>query len=146
MNAHHGNITCLKKSVDNSIIVSAGKDGTLFIYKVVECQNNKIGKWSEKVQETKEKHERRAKQLLREQQSKKTDQPAAVENEDGEAGEPNQNKANEEEFSESEVSDEEMSDAALARRYLEELHKVIDKRLSNIVLIDKLQMEDWRKE
>jgi|TARA_B110000305_G_C19077921_1_gene464821 hypothetical protein len=39
-----------------------------------------------------------------------------------------------------------MSDAALARRYLEELHKVIDKRLSNIVLIDKLQMEDWRKE
>ena len=49
MNAHHGNVTCLKKSVDNSIIVSAGKDGTLFIYKVVESQNNKIGKWSEKV-------------------------------------------------------------------------------------------------
>lgn len=39
-----------------------------------------------------------------------------------------------------------MSEAALNRLYLEELHKVIDKRLSNIVLIDKLQMEDWRKE
>jgi len=69
-----------------------------------------------------------------------------VENEEGEAGEQNQSKVTEEEHSESEASEEELSDAALARRYLEELHKVIDKRLSNIVLIDKLQMEDWRKE
>jgi len=49
-------------------------------------------------------------------------------------------------LSDEEASEEEISEAALTRRFFEELHKVIDKRLSNIVLIDKLQMEDWRKE
>ena len=58
MNAHHGFLTCFKQSYDNKIIVSTGKDGTVFVYKVQEVQMTKLGKWSAKLKEIQEQHER----------------------------------------------------------------------------------------
>lgn len=35
-------------SEDNKTMFTGGKDGTIFVYKVTESQNNKIGEYSRK--------------------------------------------------------------------------------------------------
>jgi hypothetical protein len=48
---HCGAINVMKKSFDNKILVTAGEDGTIFVFRVTEGPNNKIGKWADKIQE-----------------------------------------------------------------------------------------------
>lgn len=49
VNTHHGNIKSLKISHDSTILVSAGQDGTLFVYRISSAPNKNIGCWSRKV-------------------------------------------------------------------------------------------------
>ena len=63
MNSHHGNISMLRKSNDNKILVSCGKDGVIFVYKVSETSNKNVGSWTRKLENLKEKYEREARRL-----------------------------------------------------------------------------------
>ena len=60
MNSHHGTISMLRKSHDNKILVSCGKDGVIFIYKVSETSNKNVGSWARKLENLKEKYDREA--------------------------------------------------------------------------------------
>ena len=58
MNTHHGRINMLRLSHDNKIMVSCGKDGTVFVYKVTETHSkSNVGSWSRKLESMKEKYE-----------------------------------------------------------------------------------------
>ena len=61
MNSHHGTISMLRKSHDNKILVSCGKDGVIFIYKVSEGSNKNVGSWTRKLEYLKFKGETEAK-------------------------------------------------------------------------------------
>ena len=39
----------MRKSYDSSVIITTGSDGAIFVYKVNEVPNKKIGWWSKKV-------------------------------------------------------------------------------------------------
>ena len=47
----------LRKSHDNKILVSCGKDGVIFVYKVSETSNKNVGTWSMKMDNLREKYE-----------------------------------------------------------------------------------------
>jgi len=57
MNTHHGSISMLRKSHDNKILVSCGKDGVIFVYRVSETSNKNVGSWSRKMENLREKYE-----------------------------------------------------------------------------------------
>ena len=71
MNTHNGSINSLKCSDDNQIVVSAGEDGTIFVYKVTEKPNDEVGAFSKKNDERTEKFNRK----LKDEQMKQTQQP-----------------------------------------------------------------------
>jgi len=47
----------LKRSFDSKILVTAGKDGSIFIFRAAETQNKNVGWWTKKKNEMKEKLE-----------------------------------------------------------------------------------------
>ena len=51
MNTHIGPITNIKRTFDNKIVATSGADGMIFVYRVSEVQNNKIGHYTKKVTE-----------------------------------------------------------------------------------------------
>jgi len=57
MNTHHGACTTLKKNHDSSILISAGLDGSIFVYKVTEAPNKNAGTWNRKKEHIREKNE-----------------------------------------------------------------------------------------
>ena len=60
MNSHHGTISMLRKSHDNKILVSCGKDGVIFVYKVSESSNKNVGSWTRKLENLRFKYEQEA--------------------------------------------------------------------------------------
>lgn len=48
INAHIGSINCLKIHHDSSILVSAGSDGVIIVYQILELSNINVGLWSKK--------------------------------------------------------------------------------------------------
>ena len=61
LNAHMGSIRVMKASYDNQILVTAGKDGSIFIFRASEADNKNVGMWTKKKLEMKEKLEREEK-------------------------------------------------------------------------------------
>ena len=49
MNSHVGAINCIQKSFDNKIVATCGQDGTIFVYRVSEVPNAKIGQYTHKI-------------------------------------------------------------------------------------------------
>jgi len=43
MPSHIGKINCIKRSFDHKILVTCGEDSTIFIYRVSDCPNSRIG-------------------------------------------------------------------------------------------------------
>ena len=64
MNSHNGKVTSINKTVDNKIVISSGADGTLFVYKVSEVPNSRIGKFSKKTKERVEEMAREIKKTM----------------------------------------------------------------------------------
>lgn len=64
MNSHHGRINMLRKSHDNKIMVSCGKDGTVFVYRVTETHNKNVGSWSRKLDSMREKYDIEARAMI----------------------------------------------------------------------------------
>jgi len=58
MNSHVGAITGIQKSYDNKIVATCGVDSTIFIYRVSEVPNNKIGHFTKKLMDQVEEAER----------------------------------------------------------------------------------------
>ena len=58
LHSHIGAIKQLQKTIDNRILITSGDDGTLFVYRVSDGSNNKIGKFTNKVTERYEELER----------------------------------------------------------------------------------------
>lgn len=90
MNTHNGSINSLKCSDDNQIVVSAGQDGTIFVYRVTEKPNEEVGAFSKKNDERTEKFNRmqrdeqmKAKQEIKPKKEKKEDKEEGEE--EGEA-------------------------------------------------------------
>ena len=51
MNGHQGGVTIMRKSNDSSVVITAGSDGAIFVYRVNEVPNKRIGWWSKKVEQ-----------------------------------------------------------------------------------------------
>ena len=83
MNTHNGSINSLKCTDDNQIVVSAGEDGTIFVYKVTEKPNDEVGAFSKKNDERTEKFNRK----LKDEQMKQTQQPKKKDEKKEEEGE-----------------------------------------------------------
>ena len=125
-------------------MVSAGQDGTIFVYKVTEKPNDQVGAFSKKNDERTDRFNRMQRnEIMRASQDskKKEDNEKGRINDDGEDEKPNAN-AQAANNSESE-SDEDPNDSFRKRN---DEFEVIDQRLSNIVLIEKQMMDKWRQQ
>jgi WD40 repeat protein len=54
LNGHQGGVTIMRKSYDSSVVITAGSDGAIFVYRVNEAPNKRIGWWSKKVEQMQE--------------------------------------------------------------------------------------------
>lgn len=57
INTHFGSIRSLKRNHDSSIMISAGRDGVIFVYRVTDAPNKNVGAWSKKVKNMRERNE-----------------------------------------------------------------------------------------
>lgn len=64
INTHFGAVTSLKRSHDSSILISAGKDGVIFVYRVSDAPNKNVGAWSSKVKKMKDRNEQEMKIIV----------------------------------------------------------------------------------
>lgn len=64
MNTHFGSIMSLKRNHDSSILISAGKDGVIFVYRVSDAPNKHVGAFGRKVQNMKEKNDAEMKLII----------------------------------------------------------------------------------
>ena len=65
----------LRKSHDNKILVSCGKDGMIFVYKVSETSNKNVGSWSRKLENLSVKYDMEARRQKQTQKKTQENQP-----------------------------------------------------------------------
>lgn len=65
----------LRKSHDNKILVSCGKDGVIFVYKVSETSNKNVGSWSRKLENLKDKYDMEVRRQKQTQKKTQENQP-----------------------------------------------------------------------
>lgn len=164
---HCKNINKIKVTYDHKTLVTADEDGTIFVYKVTEGQNNRIGQYSKKISDLWEDNRLAQNQhgqlghdaaVLQKPkapaQSKEstivivpTDLNASkLSSIDKDSVDKKEEKRQEEDQSESEGSDNDVVERNRIKRVNRELYSDIDNQLSLIVLIEKSLMEEWRKQ
>ena len=49
LHSHIGEIKNMQQNVDGRILITSGQDGTIFVYRVSDGANNKIAKFTDKI-------------------------------------------------------------------------------------------------